>query len=200
MKKICFMLTLGTMLSLSVIAQEGYDLKPFKADVSLGYAIPQGTGSKGGILFVVEPKYAVLSKLSVGLRMEGAIVARFSGYDSNGDLLDASIKVSSSYLATADYYFTDNYNFRPFAGVGTGVFLLTSVDFNSDDVIRSRKFGGMIRAGVEISHFRVGFEYNLIPKTTFTGYDSNGNLTPGLISKNGYIGIKIGACFGGGPL
>jgi hypothetical protein len=57
----------------------------------------------------------------------------------------------------------------------------------------------MIRAGVEISHFRAGIEYNLIPKTTYTGFDSNGNLTEGLTSKNSYIGIKVGVCFGGGP-
>jgi len=57
----------------------------------------------------------------------------------------------------------------------------------------------MVRAGFEISHFRVGFEYNLIPKSTFRGYDMDGNLVDGLVSKNSYIGIKIGACFGGGP-
>jgi hypothetical protein len=58
----------------------------------------------------------------------------------------------------------------------------------------------MIRAGIEASHFRAGIEYNLVPKTTFTGYDSNGNITSGLTSPNSYIGIKIGVCFGGGRL
>jgi outer membrane protein X len=204
MKKIFLVLALGIVLSLSAIAQDESDLKPFKCDVSLGYAIPGGSGSKGGVLFVVEPKYAVISKLSVGLRMEGALVARFNGYDPNtGEPDEASLKVSSSYLATGDYYFTDNYKFRPFAGAGAGVFLLASVEANSGgstgEVSTGTKFGAMIRAGMEISHFRVGFEYNFVPKTTFTGYDANGNLTSGLTSNNSYIGIKIGACFGGGP-
>jgi hypothetical protein len=55
MKKFCLVLTLGTILSLSAIAQDASDLKPFKCDVSFGYAIPGGSGSKGGILCVVEP-------------------------------------------------------------------------------------------------------------------------------------------------
>ena len=56
----------------------------------------------------------------------------------------------------------------------------------------------MIRGGFELSHFRLGVEYNIVPKTTFTGYDSGGN-TAKLTSKNGYPGIKVGVCIGGGP-
>jgi hypothetical protein len=202
MKKSCLVLTLGLVLSLSAIAQES-DLKPFKCDVSLGYAIPGGSGSKGGILFAVEPKYGFMNnRLYPGFRMEGALVARVgSAYDQSGNPEDISVKISTSYLATGDYYFTDNYKFRPFAGVGGGVFLLAGIEANqsSDQVSQGTKFGGMIRGGFELSHFRVGIEYNLVPKTTFIGYDSNGNEVSGLTSKNSYIGIKIGACFGGGP-
>jgi hypothetical protein len=202
MKKICLVLALGTIISLSTIAQES-DLKPFKCDISLGYAIPGGSGSKGGILFAVEPKYGVMnSKIAVGLRMEGALVARVgSAYDEYGNPEDISVKLSSSYLATGDFYLTDNYKFRPFVGGGAGVFFLAGIESNqsSGEVSTGSKFGGMFRAGMEISHFRVGFEYNLVPKTTFTGYDSDGNIITGLTSKNSYIGIKLGACIGGGP-
>ena len=201
MKKTCLVLILGTILTLSTTAQKS-DLKPFKFDISLGYAIPGGTGSKGGVLFAIEPKYGVMNnKISAGLRMEGALVARFGGYDADGMPQDVSIKLSSSYLATGDYYFLDNYSFRPFAGLGAGVFMLAGAEANQSTggVSAGTKFGGMVRAGVEISHLRIGFEYNLIPKTTYTGYDENGNLTTGLTSNNGYIGIKLGACIGGGP-
>jgi hypothetical protein len=200
MKKIYLFLFL-VVICFSAIAQSGSNLKPFKVDVSLGYAIPGGTGSKGGILFAVEPKYAVIPSVAIGLRMEGAIVARFNGYDENGDLVDASVKASGSYLATADYYFTDNYSVRPFAGAGAGIFTLAGIESNSnsDKVSVGSKFGGMIRAGIELSHFRFGVEYNIVPKTTFTGYDNNGDPTSGLSSNNSYIGIKIGVCLGGGP-
>ena len=187
-------------MSICAIAQSESDLKPFKVDVSFGYAMPGGEGSKGGGLFVVEPKYAVLSNLALGLRMEVAIVARFNGYNSNGDPQDLSVKGAGGYLATADYYFSDNYSFRPFAGAGAGIFSLASVETNSTsgEVSSGTKFGGLIRAGFEVSHFRLGIEYNIVPKTTFEGYDADGNLTTGLTSSNSYIGIKLGVCFGGG--
>jgi outer membrane protein X len=203
MKKLYVLLTFVTVLSISSIAQSeksGNDLKPFKVDVSLGYAIPGGTGAKGGILFAFEPKYSIMSQLSVGLRFEGAVVARFSGYDEDGNPNEASVKAAGSYLVTGDYYFTDNYSFRPFAGIGAGIFSLASAEINStsEGVSAGSKFGGMIRAGFELSHFRVGLEYNLVPKTEFIGFDNNGDEAT-LQSKNSYIGIKLGFCIGGGP-
>jgi len=200
MKNFLVILTFCSILSFSANAQES-SFKPFKVDVSLGYAIPGGKGSKGGVLFVVEPKYAVISNLSVGLRMEGAVVARFSGYDENGNPMDASVKASASYLATGDYYFNTNSSFRPFTGAGAGIFSLASIETNSTSgqVSAGSKFGGMVRTGFELSHFRLGLEYNIVPKTTFEGYDENGNLTSGLTSNNSYIGIKVGVCIGGGP-
>jgi outer membrane protein X len=199
MKNLLAIVFFSSVLSYSANSQES-DLKPFKVDVSLGYAIPGGKGAKGGVLFAVEPKYALINAFSVGLRMEGAVVARFSGYDQNGQPMDASVKASGSYLVTGDYYFTDNYSFRPFAGAGAGIFTLASVEVNSTsgEVSGGSKFGGMVRAGIELSHFRLGLEYNIVPKTTFTGYDENGEVTSGLTSKNGYMGIKVGVCIGGG--
>lgn len=195
MKKNCLLLILGTSMSFYAIAQS--DHKPFKVDVSAGYAITSGSGSKGGALFVVEPKYAVMPNLSLGLRLETAVVARFDGYDQNGDPQNVNVKASASYLATGDYYFNDNYSFHPFAGAGAGIFTLASASSNSYGVATGSKFGGMIRAGIEVSHFRFGIEYNIIPTTTFTGFDNNGDPAT-LTSKNSYIGIKLGVCLGGG--
>lgn len=190
----------GIIVSSSAMAQSESNLKPFKVDVSLGYAIPGGTGAKGGVLFAIEPKYAVISKLSVGLRMEAAVIARFSGYDAEGSVNSASVKAAASYLATGDYYFSDNYSLRPFAGAGAGIFSLANAEVNDDQGVISggTKFGGMVRGGIEMKHFRLGIEYNIVPKTTFTGFDSNGDEAK-LTSKNGYIGIKLGVCIGGGP-
>jgi hypothetical protein len=197
MKKICLFLSFGIMMSFASMAQA--ELKPFKVDVSLGYAIPGGDGAKGGILFAVEPKYAVMNTVAVGLRMEGAIVARFSGYDLDGNVNNASVKASGSYLLTGDYYFMKSYSFRPFAGVGLGLFSLASAEVNSssEGVSSSSKFGEMVRIGMEMSHFRIGFEYNIVPTTTFTGFDNSGDPAT-LKSKNSYIGIKLGVCIGGG--
>src|SRR5688572_17307287 len=199
MKKTCVFLVIGLIVSFSAVAQD--ELKPFKVDVSAGYAMPGGSGSKGGVLFVVEPKYAIMPALALGLRMEVAIVARFSGYDTNGDPLDLDVKGAGSYLATGDYYFAGNYNFRPFGGAGAGVFSLASVSVDAsgnEAAGESTQFGGMIRGGIEAGHFRFGIEYNIIPTTMIDGFDSNGNPAK-ITSKNSYLGIKIGICLGGGP-
>jgi len=199
MKKVFLSLILISTISLAATAQDD-DLRPFKVDVSLGYAIPGGDGAKGGVLFVVEPKYAVLPNLALGLRMEAAVVARFTGYDASGDLESADVKASASYLATGDYYFKNNYSFRPFAGAGVGIFSMASATVTSDGSDASgsgSKFGGMVRAGIEAGHFRFGIEYNIVPSSKLDGFDSNGD--PAKIdSKNSYIGIKLGVCIGGG--
>ena len=181
-------------------AQKGATYKPFKVDVALGYAIPQGSGAKGGVLFAVEPKYAVMDQLSVGLRLEGAVTAH-GWVASDGSSASAKVATSSSYLLTGDYYFSNN-AFRPFAGAGLGLYKLASASFDdaaSSDVAfgASTKFGGLIRAGFEVGHFRLGLEYNLVGKTTEKFDDGTSN-PPTITSKNGYMGIKFGFFFGGG--
>ena len=198
MKKICLLLCIATVTSLSALSQE--DLKPFKFDLSLGYAIPGGKGAKGGVLFAAEPKYAVIPSLAVGLRMEVAVVARGTS-NQEDNYSEYEVKASGSYVLTADYYFSDNYSFRPFAGAGGGIYTLAaaSVSEYDEEVNGSSaktKFGGLVRAGFEARHFRFGVEYNFVPSTKFEdqyGYENN------ITSKNGYLGIKVGICIGGGP-
>ena len=153
--------------------------KKFKVDVSLGYAMPQessGSGPKAGALFVIEPKYAVMDELSVGLRMEAAVMASIDAAGEKG-----SAKANASYLATGDYYFSNN-KFRPFAGAGAGIFTYASVSSDDDfeTIPVASKFGFMARGGFEYGHLRLGVEYNFV-----------GN-------KMGYLGLKIGAVIGGG--
>src|SRR6476661_7101354 len=103
--------------------------KPFKVDLATGYAVPSGKGSKGGIVLAIEPKYAINDNISLGLRMEAAITAR--GYvASNGQEVSGDVKASGSYLATGDYYFNTN-KFRPFVGMGVGLFKNAAVAFDT---------------------------------------------------------------------
>ena len=200
MKNFLAIFILSATISLSSQGQDAVRLNPFKADLSIGYAIPGGEGTKGGIVLAFEPKYAVIPNLAVGLRFEGAIIAKFSGYDEEGNAMNTKVKAAGSYLATGDYYFTNNFALRPFAGVGAGIFSLAGIEMNSssENISGGSKFGGMVRGGIEAGHFRIGLEYNIVPKTTFEGYDSDGNYVTGLTSSNNYIGIKLGAFIGGG--
>ena len=172
--------------------------KPFKVDIAFGAAVPQGTGSSAGVLIAIEPKYAVMDQVSVGLRMEAAITARgFS--DNSGNSASGKVSVNASYLLTGDYYFT-NEVFRPFAGAGVGLFSFASASFDNNTtttVAGASKFGGMIRAGFEVAHFRLGVEYNLIGKTDAV-VSTGGSSTTTVSSKNSYLGIKLGFFIGGG--
>ena len=184
MKKILTiaLFTLGAKFAMS---QNGdREFKPFKVDVSLGYAVPQGSGSKGGVLFVVEPKYALMDQFAIGLRLESAAMAR-ALEEINGEVTTAEVKANASYLLTGDYYF-NNSGFRPLVGAGLGLFRVAGVNTNQDytDIPFANKFGFMLRAGFEAGHFRTGIEYNFVGKEGET--------------KNGYAGIKLGILLGGG--
>lgn len=204
MKKLCLLVTIFTIaLCTKTFAQdEEGGFKPFKVDVSLGYAIPSGgqKGSKGGVLFAVEPKYAIVENISVGLRLEAAVMV--SGLNVNSTT-GGEAKAAASYLATGDYYFTSE-DFKPFLGVGAGIFQTASVQVNSSNpnLGNKSKFGGMIRGGIEYKHLRAGLEYNLVGKTAVPGYTDNSTtpavVYPGYDVKGSYIGIKLGVLIGGG--
>ena len=161
----------------------------FRVGLDLGYAIPSGGG---GILFAIEPKYNIADNMNVGLRIEGAAMAKeFTG---DGEKFNAKIGTSSSYVATYDYYFPGS-SFVPYVGAGAGIYSLSNVSFDiegveSADLDSKSKFGGLLRAGFELGKFRMGVEYNIVPKSTIQ--DSN------VTAKNSYLGIHLGFYLGGG--
>lgn len=184
MKKVIFSILFLTVVAIGY--SQSTTFKPFKVDFAIGYAMPGGSGAKAGVLFAVEPKYALNDNISLGLRMEGAVVARATK-DVNGDYVSGDVKAAASYLATGDYYFNTN-QFRPFIGAGLGIFstAAASVDNNGNVVegASASKFGGAPRVGFEFGHFRMAVEYNVVGKTN--------NIN------NNYLGIKIGFFAGGG--
>lgn len=194
MKKLFFAVAI-MIVSLSLTAQ---NYKPFMVDIALGYASPGGKGAKGGVLFAIEPKYSVIDQIKVGLRFEGAVVARgYAGANIEDDM-QVDVKASGSYVATGDYYYTSKRGFRPFSGIGGGLYSIAAASVSTTDeemaaVGASSKFGGLVRSGIEAGHFRFAVEYNLIPKTKLV--TESGKT---IESNNGYLGIKIGATIGGG--
>ena len=188
-------ISIMVLLSGSVIGQDTVTharvFKKFKVDLSLGYAIPQysstttGTNFSGGALFAIEPKFAVIDALSIGVRGEVAVIAHVNTNTSNNSSQNNSNgKANGSYLLTTDYYFT-NTKFRPFIGAGGGVYITANIDSSTvnssnGNIPRSSQFGFMARAGFELGHLRIGAEYNFVSNNA------------------SYIGLKLGVCFGGG--
>jgi hypothetical protein len=180
-------------------AQEGDRVfKPFRVDIAFGYAIPSGPGSKIGICFITEPKYAIQDQIQIGLRLETALIGRAVG---NENTASVSVTANGSYTATTDYYFNTN-KFRPFAGGGIGLCRTHSIavaitDPNQGEMNISigaeSKFLGLIRTGSEFGHGRLSIEYNCIPKSIYTG-STNADITV----RNSYIAFNLGIDIGGG--
>lgn len=159
--------------------------KPFKVDINVGFADPQGSGTKAGAIFSLEPKYGVSNQIDIGLRLGIAATAR-GVPDGNGGFSSASVEANASYLLTGDYFFT-NTTARPFIGVGLGAFTFASASGNSNTntntvIPAATKFGELIRGGVEVGHLRLGIEYDFVPE------------------QNGFFAATIGVKIGGGRI
>lgn len=191
MKKI--LLTISIVFLYLVVAAQadsGRIFKPFKVDVSAGFALPLGgEGTKAGGLFAVEPKFGITDKFVLGLRMEIASLVRMLN-TSTGDEITGEGQGIGSFVLAGDYLF-NNSNFRPFVGAGAGYYSLASVDLEEDytnqTIPSASKAGFMIRGGFEAKHFRFAIEYNSVGSTDFS-------------ENNNYIGFKLGGFFGGGRI
>lgn len=193
MKKIstvlCFVL-------LAAVAANAQEFKKFNVGVGLGYAMPGGEGSGGGVLFAIEPAYRVTDAIAVGLRMEWAVVVR--GLSESVSTYDASAAAIGSYTINGKYYFS-NAKFRPFVGAGVGMYKLAAVSVSSSGAAGAAaetKIGFYPRVGFDLGHFNVTLDYNIVGATKFDAVV--GTTTQSLETKNGYFGIRIGAFFGGG--
>lgn len=190
MKTLLFSLLLITITTFSYAQRKKF--KPFQLYTGMGASIPNGGG--GGILFDVEPAYRIMDEISVGLRLESAIMARVVGDEVTG------ATALASYTLNGKYYFT-NGTFRPYVGIGMGLYRLGGVSVQNSssssdqvNVADETKFGFYPRIGFDLGHFNVNIDYNFMGKTTYTTLGSNEKSS----INNNYLGIRIGAFFWGG--
>ncbi|MBL3658005.1 outer membrane beta-barrel protein [Fulvivirga sediminis] len=176
--------------SSAVVSAQNY--KPFKLGLGLGYAHPSDGG--GGVLFDFEPAYRINDAIAVGLRIESAWMAR--GLDDSG----ADVSANGSYSLNGQYYLSDS-KVRPYVGLGFGLFSSASVSVSNNGSAGAdaseNKFGFYPRLGIDIGHFNINFDYNIIGKSEGTASDSQGRTFTYDI-KNSYFGIRLGAFIFGG--
>jgi len=197
---------------ISTATVQAQSFKPIRVGLGIGYASPAGEGTKAGILIYLEPSYRLSDAIAVGLKAEGAIMARAAVVTQNGQTTTAkgSVSAAGSYTLNGQYYFM-NGGFRPFAGLGFGIYSLGSISgtassdgsssSSSGEVSTSTaKFGFYPRLGFDAGHFTMNLEYNIIGKSTNSyQVNSNGTITNATSeSKNNYLGVRLGFFIGGG--
>jgi hypothetical protein len=194
-KKISFLL----VLLLSAVVLKAQEFKKFRVGIGAGYAMPSGEGAGGGVMWALEPGYRVSDQILANLRIEGAAIIR-----GTADATSASFEVAGvrSYTLNGQYFFNTN-DFRPFVGVGFGIFSLaaakveaTSGGTSGSSASSESKFGFYPRIGFDYRHFTVNLDYNLVPNTKATVATGSGTVNTEF--KNSYIGIRLGGYFGGG--
>ncbi len=212
MKKVFFVAAMLFAIATSSFAQDGERVfKKFKGEVALGYGYFPGSDIKNGLIYSLEPKYALSDQLCIGGLYEVGFQYKqvtTTDFYNNSDTKDI-LKLNLAFSFTTDYYFSKDFSARPFIGAGLGVHVIntdniTSDYYQSDDDSNTKvAFGCLARGGVEIKHFRISLAYNFVSNTkrTYRAYNTvlfaYDDYTQ--IYKNSYIALKLGASFGGGP-
>ena len=188
-----FPLTLLLMFTLGCVAANAQDdeFKKFRVGFGVGYANPSGIGAKSGVLLGFEPGYRVTDRLLLNLRCEWAVMVR--GTVRNNDLA-VDVNVVRSYTLNGQYYLNKNTKFRPFAGLGAGIYYLAALELDDNNSTlevaeAENKFGFYPRIGFDAGHFTFNIDYNIVGKTKGE-YES--------VFRNNYIGVRISGFFGGG--
>ncbi len=139
-----------------------------------------------------------MDQLTVGLRIESAA---FLGQPISGTSFTTSAFGIGSYTLNGQYYFSNN-SFRPFVGVGLGMYSIAaaSSDIGGTSVsiqAATTVFGFYPRIGFDLGHFNLSIDYNLIPsQSTQVSIGGFGITTQ--TSNYSYIGLRLGASIGGG--
>ena len=177
------------IVSAEISSAQAYNIyKPLKVDI--GFGIADEPLQSGGFLMYLEPSYTFANIYKTGIRLEDAVIF--------------NMKQIGSYALTFDYYLPAPKNFRFFVGAGYSYFNTTTMGgcdpgpTTLKTVSRTGSSGLFVRTGLELFHFRLGIEYNLVPSTYVAMTNIIGQTVSTATYKNAYLGIKAGLCLGGG--
>lgn len=141
----------------NVIAQ---DDKKFNFGVSFGYV--STTDNADGAVIHLEPGYVLNERLSVGMRIEWALMGKvIEGLETSVDGGDKSVTFNATTYFPGD-------RFRFFAGVGLGVYHIARVahPVAGFGTVDSKLFmGGYPRVGIQYGRFNLMAEYNIVPRS-----------------------------------
>lgn len=161
-----------------------FELKLYRQEISFGVVKP--FISSLGFSCATEPKFTVLKKFAIGLRLEGSIWFETDDQSNSG----YSETFSYSGVPTIDYYFIIG-GFRPFVGIGYGLYYFPDTKNNYEKISNT---GILARVGFEGGHFRLGIQYNHISRNP----KLNGNSISRGRENWAYFDLKLGVVIGSG--
>ena len=200
MKKVILCL-LVIALTFSVNAQEKGKIR---VGLGLGLGLPANGAGFGGDLDI---RYNIMDNINAGIKFTGDMLMKDIAVDQINNTASVTAGVIGSTLATGDYYFTSGKSiFAPYVGAGLGIYsvLNMKITASGSDIPTTPStagltsqdlFGGLIRGGFELGHFRMGLEYYLVPNSSL--YDVNTGLYSGT-TNNSFLRLSLGFYFGGG--
>jgi len=200
MKKAIYVMLLLVVFTGLRAQQQGKVRVGFNAGVD----VPGGGVGLGGDLDI---RYNLQDNLNLGIKFAGDVMMKNMYVDKINLEASATGTAISSTMVTGDYYFNEGVSlFAPFVGGGFGLYKIANVKAtvtgdqvpepptNFTNYTPDRKFGALIRGGFELGHFRLGLEYNIIPKSAV--YEvTDGSV--GLAS-NSFVKLSLGFYLGGG--
>lgn len=181
--------------------------KPFKVSIAGGYAFPVSTStndnvSKPGFVYSLEPQYELTKNLEVGVRFEQAFIKR-PEILNEVVYFTTNAKSLLSAVVTANYVMRIGTSFRPYVGIGGGLYYADKSEqrqtsSSGSSVVSyplpvTTVFGGVGRVGLKYGIVHVEANYNLISDTSVT----NGATRLTLTAKNSYLSLKAGITIGG---
>ncbi len=199
-------LFLTLIVSISILSLNAQEQGKIRVGLDAGLGIPNlGVGFNGNL----DIRYNVMDNFNVGVKFNPGIFIKDVVADEVDMEAAATFSTITSTLVTSDYYFNNgSSSFAPYLGGGLGLFKIVNVGFSQSgtdnissvsvdvsDFMFESKFGGLIRGGFEIGHFRMGLEYYLIPRTKLIDIITN---TPTGTTANSFLNFTVGFYLGGG--
>ncbi|MEM1134436.1 MAG: OmpW family outer membrane protein [Bacteroidota bacterium] len=189
MKKF-FLLVFALLMFGTTSAQE---FKPIQFHIGLG--VVGAAEGKGGLLFGIEPSYRINDRVALG----GQLQWGFMGKELEKEDTEAS--TVGSYTVNGKYYLSDN-AFRPFVGLGLGLYSMGNVKIENsqagESVSLGNEFGFYPRIGVEFWHLNLTVDLNIVGKTDAVAINNAGVQTKEDEINNSYISFRLGFFLGGG--
>lgn len=182
-------------------AQENNNMK---LGIEIGL-IPFADSENLGLFFHAEPTLAISNNAFMGMRVGATINSQTFENDDNSQFVidDKSDNGFLSIVPTFGYAWNEK-NFRPYAGIGLGPYLLV----NSIDVFQigtvnpleevlevqiNYQAGLLLRGGFEYGKSKLGLEYNFIPRIDI---DIPTGQKIGTVNSS-YLGLSAGFTIGG---